>query len=364
MKKMKSIKEKVYSNARIDAEDALYLFESNDIIAIGELAARRMQTSAPAPEEVYYSYNININPTNICGHRCKLCAFSKDAGDDGAYEESAVDIIQRVKAAVKSSADGHIEAHIVGGLSPKYDLSFYEGLLRSIKKISRKITIQAFTAVEIDYLSSLAGIGVTKILEKLKAAGLDALPGGGAEIFNDKIRSVICEKKIRTDAWLDVMKKAHQIGIPTNATMLYGHIETDGDRVKHLELLRNLQDDTGGFKSFVPLAFYGENVEVKRNRYNSGFDDLKVIAIARIFLDNFSNIKALHNMLGLKFAQTALYFGANDLGGTSFDERIARAAGAYSPGLIRESDLVKIIDGAGKKAVKTDSTYLLKIRRS
>jgi aminodeoxyfutalosine synthase len=364
MKNMKLIKEKVYSNARISADDALYLFESNDIIAIGEMAARRLRHSAPAPEEVYYSYNININPTNICGHRCRLCAFSKDAGGEGAYEETAGEIIRRVEAAVKSSEDGHIEAHIVGGLSPKYDLAFYEGLLRSIKALSNKITIQAFTAVEIDYLSSLAGISVTKVLERLKAAGLDALPGGGAEIFNDKIRSVICEKKIKTSAWLDVMKRAHQLGIPTNATMLYGHIETDRDRARHLELLRNLQDETGGFKSFVPLSFYGDNVDIKRTRYNSGFDDLKVIAVARIFLDNFISIKALHNMLGLKFAQAALYFGANDLGGTSFDERIAKAAGAYSPAIVRESGLIKIIEGAGKKAVKTDSAYLLKIRRN
>lgn len=361
---MKSIKEKVFSDKRISADDALYLFESNDITAIGEMAARRLLHSAPAPEEVYYSYNININPTNICTHRCRLCAFSKDAGSDDAYEESAEEIIRRVKAAVKSSGDGHVEAHIVGGLSPEYGLAFYEGLLRSIKAVSHKITIQAFTAVEIDYLSSLAGISVTGVLERLKAAGLDALPGGGAEIFNDEIRSVICEKKIKTAAWLDVMKQAHKLGIPTNATMLYGHIETDRDRVRHLELLRKLQDETGGFKSFVPLSFYGDNVDIKRTRYNSGFDDLKVIAIARIFLDNFMNIKALHNMLGLKFAQAALYFGANDLGGTSFDERIAKAAGAYSPTLVKEDCLIKIIDGAGKKAVKTDSAYLLKIRRN
>ncbi len=160
------------------------------------------------------------------------------------------------------------------------------------------------------------------------------------------------------------MKQAHKLGIPANATMLYGHIETDRDRVRHLELLRKLQDETGGFKSFVPLSFYGDNVDIKRTRYNSGFDDLKVIAIARIFLDNFMNIKALHNMLGLKFAQAALYFGANDLGGTTFDERIAKAAGAYSPTLVKEECLIKIIDGADKKAVKTDSAYLLKIRRN
>jgi aminodeoxyfutalosine synthase len=213
-------------------------------------------------------------------------------------------------------------------------------------------------------MAGLCKKSAAETLARLRAAGLDAMPGGGAEIFNDEIRKKICPKKIKSAKWLDIMKQAHEQGIPTNATMLYGHIETDRDRVRHMELLRELQDETGGFKSFVPLAFYDRNVKVARTRYNSGFDDLKVLAVARIFLDNFSYIKALHNMIGLKFAQAALYFGANDLGGTSYDERIVRAAGAVPAGTVTERDLIKTIAGAGKIPVRTDSTYSLKIRRS
>lgn len=356
------IKEKVFADERITADDALRLFASDDIITLGEMAARRLKKAAPAPDEVYYSYNLNINPTNICELRCELCAFSKDSDETGAYSETADEILGRVRAAYKSSPDGHIEVHIVGGLDRRYDLSFYEKLLRAIKAVSRKISIQAFTAVEIDYMAGLGGISASETLARLKAAGLDAMPGGGAEIFNDGIRKKICPKKIKTAAWLDVMKQAHAQGIPTNATMLFGHIETDGDRVRHMQLLRDLQDETGGFKSFVPLAFYDKNVKVARTRFNSGFDDLKVIAVARIFLDNFAYIKALHNMMGLKFSQAALYFGANDLGGTSYDERIVRAAGAVPAGVVTERDLIKIITGAGKIPVRTDSTYSLKIR--
>jgi len=361
---MNSIKDKVFSNKRISVQDALFLFESDDIITLGELADCRLKSAAEAPREVYYSYNININPTNICRLRCKLCAFSKSPGDDGAYSQTAGEILSRVKKALKANPGEHIEAHIVGGLDPAYDLSFYESLLRRLKALSDKITVQAFTAVEIDYLSKLDKISADEVLKALKKAGLDAMPGGGAEIFNDEIRSVICEKKIKSREWLDIMKKAHAHGIPTNATMLYGHVETDSDRVRHLELLRELQDETSGFKSFVPLAFHDKNAIVKKKRYTSGIDDLKVLAVSRIFLDNFSNVKALHNMLGLKFAQTTLFFGANDLGGTSFDERIVKAAGACQAAEVSEADLVRLIEGAQKIAVRTDSTYSLKMKRS
>ncbi len=362
-KKLCLIKEKVYSNKRIDTDDALYLYGSNDIIAIGEMASHRLKNSTLFYNEVYYSHNINVNPTNICELRCNLCAFSKDFGAEGAYARSADEMIDEICAAYEACGDGYIEIHIVGGLTPVYNLDFYENFLRRIKKCGTKITIQAFTAVEIDYLASNARISIEETLVRLKSAGLDAVAGGGAEIFNDAVRSIICEKKIKSAVWLDIMKKAHELGIPSNVTMLYGHIETDADRVEHLRKIRELQDETGGFKSFVPLAFFGEKTAVRNTRYNSGFDDLKNIAIGRIFLDNFLSVKALHNMLGLKFAQAALYFGANDLGGTSFKERIARAAGAFSVEVIGEDDLIKIIKNAGKTAVKTDSTYKLKIMK-
>lgn len=352
-----AITAKAAAGERITPREALALFASDDIISIGEAAAARLASTARAPEEVYYSCNININPTNICCLRCDLCAYSRSEGEEGAYREKYEAIIERVRSAHRADPEGHIEAHIVGGLDPAYGIDFYENLLRGIKGVSRNISIQAFTAVEIDYMARLARISVDETLGRLKAAGLDAMPGGGAEIFNDEIRRIICKKKISSGAWLDVMRRAHRLEIPTNATMLYGHIETDADRVRHLELLRDLQDETGGFKSFVPLAFYDKNVKVARTRFNTGFDDLKVIAVARIFLDNFANIKALPNMIGLKFAQAALFFGANDLGGTSVDEKIVKAAGAAPAAAITESGIISAVRGAGKVPVRTDSTY-------
>jgi len=354
-KKLDRIEDKVYSGERITREDALALFASNDILAIGKMADLRR--SQIAGDDVYYSYNLNVNPTNICALRCDLCAFSRDEGDPGSYALDAAEIIERVKKIAKLSHGSLFEVHIVGGLNPAYGLTYYEKLLKEIKKAVRGVSIQAFTAVEIDYFARLEGVNASEALRRLKKAGLDAMPGGGAEIFDESVRKRICRSKIGADKWLDVMRAAHNAGIPSNATMLYGHIETDEQRVEHMERLRALQDETRGFKSFVPLAFFEKNTRVRRTRAATGFDDLKVIAIGRIFLDNFRNVKALYTALGIRFAQIALEFGANDLGGTSLDERIVNAAGASVGSETSERELVEIINGAGRKPVRTNSLY-------
>lgn len=362
-KQFKAIEDKIYSGGRIDEADALFLFGSSDIVGLGRLAdLRRKQI---AGDDVFYSFNLNVNPTNVCELRCDLCAFSKDEGEPGSYERSIAEIVGSVKKLAGRDAGSLFEVHIVGGLSPKLTLAYYEELLERIKNIRHGISIQAFTAVEIDYLAKNARLTIDETLKKLKKAGLDTIPGGGAEIFSDRVRKVICKDKISGEDWLSVMNAAHNAGIPTNATMLYGHIETDEERVDHLSRLRALQDRTGGFKCFVPLSFYEGNTKVRRTRVNTGYDDLKVIAVGRLFLDNFTGVKALYTTLGIKFAQIALSFGANDLGGTSIDERIVRAAGAAGPCEgVSEKDLIRIIEGAGRAAVRTESTYSKKIRRS
>ncbi len=360
-KTLQKIEKKVYAGERINTDDALSLFASNDIIAIGKMADFMRQKNAS--DEVYYSYNLNINPTNVCQLRCDLCAFSKDAGEPGSYELSFDEMMRKIKEMAGTDPKDLFEVHIVGGLNPKYGLDFYIKLLKAIKAVRKGISIQAFTAVEIEYLADISKISVPEVLKKLKNAGLDTMPGGGAEIFNKRVRDKICSKKISAKKWLAVMETAHGLGLPTNATMLYGHIETDAERVEHLEMLRNLQDRTGGFKCLVPLSFHKANTKVARTRVNTGYDDLKVIAVSRIFLDNFPGVKALYTTLGLKFAQAALFFGANDLGGTSFDERIVKAAGARHVESVSEMDLIKIIKGAGRTAVRTESTYTNKITK-
>lgn len=354
-KSLSAIENKVYSGKRITAGDALTLFGSDDILAIGKMADfRRRET---AGDEVYYSYNLNVNPTNVCELRCGLCAFSRDRGEAGSYESGIPEILERVRKIARKAGGKLFEAHIVGGLNPAYGLEFYEKLLPMIKKSVRGVTVQAFTAVEVDYFARLAGIGLHETLLRLKKAGLDAMPGGGAEIFAPGVREKICPDKMGAGRWLEVMRHAHEVGIPSNATMLYGHVESDEDRVDHMDRLRGLQDETGGFRSFVPLAFHEKNTRVERSRPATGFDDLKVVAVARLFLDNFRNVKALYTSLGLRFAQIALEFGANDLGGTSLDERIADAAGAGSHSGISEADLVKTIEGAERVPVRTNSLY-------
>jgi aminodeoxyfutalosine synthase len=253
--------------------------------------------------------------------------------------------------------EGARELHIVGGLHPDWPFDFYVEMLKSLKNAFPQIHLKAFTAVEIDYYAKISKMTVAQVLARLKDAGLESMPGGGAEIFDKEIRNRICPEKISGERWLEVMEQAHKVGIKTNATMLYGHLESYGERVDHLARLRELQDRTGGFQAFIPLPFHPENTQINDASYTSGIDDLKTVAISRLMLDNFSHIKAYWIMLGEKVAQLALFFGANDLDGTVVEEKITRSAGGLTKGVMTKTGLINLIEKAGKVPVERDSFY-------
>ncbi|MBI5098080.1 MAG: CofH family radical SAM protein [Nitrospirae bacterium] len=392
---LKKIEKKVIAGRRLTKDDALAFFESDDIFTIGRLA--NIAAGRKNGKNAYFIQNHHINPTNICVNRCKFCAFSRSKGEKGAYELSIREIIKKLKtqrSAVSGqqseklktqnskfrtkfvthhSSPSYTEVHIVGGLHPDWPFEYYLEMLKKIKTNFPNIHIKAFTAVEIDYFSKISEQGITDTLKELKKAGLDSMPGGGAEIFNTQARNKICPEKITGKEWLNVMEKAHNAGIKTNATMLYGHLETYKHRVEHMLRLRELQDRTGGFQAFIPLAFHPMNTELSQksevrsqksnlpipnlNRYTSGIDDLKTIAIARLFLDNFPHIKAYWIMLGEKIAQLALMFGADDLDGTIIEEKITHSAGALSGTVMTRAQLINLIEKAGKVPVERDSFY-------
>ncbi|MBI4843545.1 MAG: CofH family radical SAM protein [Nitrospirae bacterium] len=382
---IKKIERKILKGHRLSTGDALSLFQSDDIFTIGRLA--NLIAEEKNGKNAYFIQNRHINPTNICVNRCKFCAFSRSRGDKGAYELSIKEIIKKLQPSA-ISYQPFSEVHIVGGLHPDWKFDFYLEMLRAIKKNFPSLHIKAFTAVEIDYFSKISGLSLADTLMELRNAGLDSMPGGGAEIFDARVRNKICPEKIPGRRWLKIMEAAHNAGIKTNATMLYGHLETYKHRVEHMEKLRELQDRTGGFQAFIPLAFHPLNTELavsgqqsvtsgdsprravskrkKTNpqspipnpcRYTSGIDDLKTIAISRLFLDNFTHIKAYWIMLGEKIAQLALMFGADDLDGTIIEEKITRSAGALSANALTRAQLINLIQKAGKVPVERDSFY-------
>ena len=348
---IEQINNKVASNKRLTRKDGLELFKSNDLLALGRMAAHVAEKKNG--KRVYFVRNMHINPTNICVNRCKFCAFSRSRGEPGAYEMSIDDILNKALSAEK----GVRELHIVSGLHPDLPFEWYLDMLRALKKELPKIHLKAFTAVEIDYLAKLSGLTLTDTLLKLKEAGLGSLPGGGAEIFNTAVRNTLCAEKISGDRWLEVIKAAHKVGLKSNATMLYGHIETYEHRIDHLIKLRDLQDKTGGFQAFIPLSFHSQNTEIKKSAYTTGFDDLKTLAISRLMLDNFDHIKAYWIMLGEKIAQVSLSFGVDDLDGTVVEERITKAAGGTTDGSMNKDDIVYLIKQAGRTPVERDTVY-------
>lgn len=360
------IGKKILSGKRITHDDAVSLFNSDDIYTLGRLA-NHVAVSKNG-NSAYFIRNHHINPTNICVNRCKFCAFSRSKGDKGAYELGIPEIIRKLRAdssgagnrkAIKipSTMSPFSEVHIVGGLHPDRSLDYYIELIRKIKKAFPGLHIKAFTAVEIDYFSKISGLSLRDVLLALKEAGLETMPGGGAEIFNIRIRNSVCPEKISGKKWLKIMETAHGLGIKTNATMLYGHIENYVHRVEHMQKIRDLQDKTGGFQAFIPLAFHPLNTKIDGAKYTSGIDDLKTVAVSRLFLDNVPHIKAYWIMLGEKIAQLALMFGADDLDGTIIEEKITRSAGALSGSALTKSDLINLIEKAGKVPVERDSFY-------
>jgi aminodeoxyfutalosine synthase len=349
------IEKKILSGHRLSTDDALFLFQSDDIFTIGRLA--NIIAEKKNGKSAYFIKNRHINPTNICVNRCKFCAFSRSKGDKGAYELSKKEIIKKLAGVRGQGSLSFSEVHIVGGLHPDWPFDFYLEMLRAIKKSLPHIHIKAFTAVEIDYFSKISGLSISDTLTELKNAGLDTMPGGGAEIFNSRVRNQICPEKISGSMWLKIMETAHNVGIKTNATMLYGHLETYNHRVEHMKKLRDLQDKTGGFQAFIPLAFHPLNTKIEGANYTSGIDDLKTVAISRLFLDNFQHIKAYWIMLGEKIAQLALMFGADDLDGTIIEEKITHSAGALSGNALTRAQLINLIEKAGKIPVERDSFY-------
>lgn len=337
---------------RLTAAEALTLYREADLFTLGELAnTRNLEQNGRA---VYYNVNHHINPTNICVNRCRFCAYSKTVGEPGAYAQSIDEILTEVGDA---EARGITEFHIVGGLHPEKPFTYYTELLARLRGAHPEVIRKAFTAVEIDYFSRISGLDIDTVFNRLQEAGLQAMPGGGAEIFTPRIRNRICPEKIDGDRWLDIMAAAHRHGIPTNATMLYGHLESLEDRIDHMERLRRLQDETGGFQVFIPLAFHAENTDITGRRGPGGIDDLKTLAVARLFLDNFRHLKAYWIMLGEKIAQVGLHFGVNDLDGTVVRERITHAAGATSAEGHDETFIRTLIERAGRDPVERNTFY-------
>ncbi len=371
------IKDKVLAGKRVSRDETIELFETDDIFYLGDLASYIAEKKNG--KNVLYIRNRHINPTNICVNRCRFCAFSRSKGEGGAFELTIEEIIQKLKPycpgfsnppsppfnsplskggyrGVKGGKGGITEVHIVGGLHPDWPFEYYLDMLSAIKKNFPELYIKAFTAVEIDYMSRISGLSLEETLLALKGHGLDVMPGGGAEIFDSKIRSRLCPEKISGERWLEVMETAHRLGIKTNATMLYGHIENYEHRVDHLLTLRDLQDRTSGFQAFVPLSYHPKGNEIGGS-YSSGIDDLKTIAVSRIVLDNFDHITAYWIMLGEKISQLSLLFGADDLSGTVVEEKITHSAGALSAESMTPDELTHLIKMAGKVPVERDCFY-------
>ncbi len=341
--------DKIQSGERLSLVDGVTLFQSNDLISIGKMAhAVQQQKSGDA---VYFVLNQKIEPTNICVLSCKFCDFATKAGKPNAYEMTVADIIGKLTPDIQ-------EVHITGGLHPDWEWNYYLDMIREIKKNFPTVDIKAFTAVEIDFFHKKFKMPIEEVLLQLKDAGLRTMPGGGAEVFSERVRKLLFNQKIGAKTWFEVHTTAHRLGIPTNSTMLYGHIETYEERIVHMMKLREAQDETGGFLTFIPLAFQPGVTGIKpKNEFTSAIDDLKTIAVSRLMLDNFPHIKAYWVMLTEEVASVALNFGADDMDGTVGGENIAHDAGAISPMKLAKEQIVKIIRDAGKIPVERDVYY-------
>ncbi len=351
-RRFEPIAAKVLAGARLDADDGIALYRSPDLLALGWLAnwVREQRHG----NVCYYNVNRHINPTNICVAHCRLCAFGRSPDAPGAYAYALEEIFQR---AAQGVAEGATEFHIVGGLHPDLPFDYFLDVIRGLKERFPQVHLKAFTMVEVGYFARITKLSVREVLERLQRAGVDSLPGGGAEIFNPRVRKVICDHKVSGRMWLEIARTAHRLGLRSNATMLYGHIETEEERVEHLLLLRALQDETRGFVAFIPLAFHPENTALAHLPKPTGFDDLKNIAVARLLLDNFDHIKAYWIMLTARIAQIALRFGADDLDGTVVEEKIYHDAGATTPQHMTRQELERLICAAGRIPVERDTLY-------
>jgi aminodeoxyfutalosine synthase len=349
---LKPIADKVLAGERLSFDDGIALYRTNDLLALGWLAnSVREQRHGSV---CYYNVNRHINPTNVCVAHCRLCAFGRSPDAPGAYTFALEEIYQRAEAGMR---EGATEFHMVGGLHPDLPFEYFLDLMRGLKQRCPGVHLKAFTMVEVGYFARIAKLSIRDTLLALKQAGVDSLPGGGAEIFHPRVRKVICDHKVSGQQWLSIARSAHQIGLRSNATMLYGHIETEEERVEHLILLRGLQDETHGFVAFIPLAFHPENTALAHLPKPTAFADIKAIAVSRLLLDNFDHIKAYWIMMSPKVAQIALRFGADDLDGTVVEEKIYHDAGATTEQFTSRADLERLIREAGRTPVERDTLY-------
>ncbi|MDP1572046.1 MAG: aminofutalosine synthase MqnE [Vicinamibacterales bacterium] len=346
------IHEKREAGVRLDFDDARRLFEA-DLLAVGWLANRERERRHG--DRTYFNYNLRLEATNVCTASCLFCSFARlMPGDDGAYTLT----VEQVLARLREKADQPLtEIHIVNGLHPELPFSYYTDLLRGLKAIRPDIHLKCFTAVEIAYFSDLYGMTDEQVLVELRAAGLDSLPGGGAEIFAERVRRKICHDKCGTERYLDIHRTAHRLGMRTNVTMLYGHIETVDERIDHMMRVRDLQDETGGFQAFIPLAFHPDNNQMRKLPAPAATDTLRVHAIARLVLDNVDHIKAYWISSGVEVAQTALWFGADDLDGTVQEETIYHMAGSRTPTALSTAEIEQLIRDAGRSPIERDTLY-------
>ncbi len=347
------IYDKVQAGERLNFEDGVRLYRTNDLTLLGSLAQTvRARLNG---RRVFYSVNLHMNHTNVCTLRCLFCAFARRPGEEGGYTFTPQEIVDKVRQAVEKWQIN--EVHIVGGHNPDLGMDYYTDLFRGIRAASPSIYIKALTAPEIDDLSKRTGLSTEEVLLELQKAGFDGMPGGGAEIFHPRTRRKICADKITADEWLAIHRIAHRLGLRTNATMLYGHIETDEDRVDHVLRLRALQDETKGFYSFIPLAYNAENTPMGKIGEAGGFLDLKVYAVSRLLCDNIPHLKAHWITTGLKLGQVSLSFGIDDLGGTNLNEKIVHDAGSETPVDLSREDLERLIRDAGYEPCLVDSSY-------
>ncbi len=350
------VRVKVEAGERLDVEDGLAILESDDLLELGELAdlARRLRGGT---DEVYFVQNIYLNQTNVCRVKCKFCAFAATQKQEHAYTITTEEL-------VRDAVEQHVETafteiHMVNGESPHVGFDFYLDTIRSLHEELPDVHLKCYTASEIHHMTTLSGLTHEEVLRELQAAGLGSLPGGGAEVFADRVRRLVAPGKEHPDIWFHVHDTAHRMGIPTHCTMLYGHVETYEERVDHIIRLRDQQDRTGGFLAFVPLAFHPENTVFERRgfRHTTGADDLKMLAFSRLMLDNVPNVKAYWIMMGMPMAAVALHFGANDVQGTVVREEIFQAAGASAGTEQKVSELVRFVQEAGRVPVQRDTLY-------
>src|ERR1700732_5085770 len=346
------IRQKVEAGQRLSFEDGVALYRSSDILALGYLA--NIVRERLHGDTTYFNVNRHINPTDVCVASCRLCAFGKRVRDPKAYTMSLEEVWHR---AGEGWTEAVTEFHIVGGLHPELTLDWYCEMLRGLKARFPQVHLKAFTMVEIGYLAQRGNITVGEVLQRLRDAGMDSLPGGGAEIFHDRVRRIICDHKLTGQQWIDTARIAHQMGLHSNCTMLYGHIETAEDRLDHLLRLRELQDQTRGFQTFIPLAFHPDNTALDHISKTTGFDDIREIAVSRLMLDNIPHIKAYWVMMTPRIAQIAQRFGADDLDGTLVEERIYHDAGAPTRSTPRAGGVARHTPGAGGEPVERDTLY-------